>query len=141
MSTTRVYLAAPYRWGSLLDADVMPRLLSVGCHVVSSWHVGHRGQPEAPMSTDRRRDILTANLLDLDRANVMIAYEADRAGRELFVEIGRALERVAPIVVLYVPHDRASMFLSSADERVIVCASIDAAISMAAGMDGERGTA
>lgn len=126
------YLASPYRYGSLLDVDIAPRLLSAGVRVVSSWHIGHRGQAEGPCSTEARRDILVANLLDLDRADVMIAYEADRSGRELFVELGRALERAAPIAIYYVPHDPAAPFLSSCDARVTICDSLDAAVDAVA---------
>jgi hypothetical protein len=126
VSDLRCYLASPFRCGSYLEQEIAPRVRDVGCKVVSTWHVGHKGQVEPALTQLDRMDLCAQNYRELVEADVVVAVERELGGREFYVEIGRAIAMLMPVV--YLPREPRSPFLSSGSPLVVTVANEDEAI-------------
>lgn len=92
----RVYIAAPKAL-VLVARLLAKKLRELGFEVVSTWHDTMKEGASDPVWYFERVQILETNLAELSRAEVMLALTSDDAGRETYIEIGRALERGIPI--------------------------------------------
>lgn len=115
----RVYIAAP-KAEALRARRAASLLRKCGIEVVSTWHETIEEGAEDPFFG--REEILSKNLHDLSRANAVLALTSDNAGRETYVEIGRALERGLRVVW---SKERGGDALSSASQQVIVVPNDD----------------
>lgn len=120
----RVYIAAPKLLVEVAK-EMALRLRSMGLVVVSTWHeVVQEGQQD-PEDVCARREVLDTNLRELLSADAVLALTSDDAGRETYVEIGRALE-MGKLVVWSIA--RGGDALSSSDPSVTTTRTDDEAI-------------
>ena len=91
-SDRRVYIAAPKEeLGRALHASAVLR--GRGVAVVSTWHDTYAAGTPDPHDEELARRILAQNQLDLAHATHVLALPHATCGREMYVEVGRALER------------------------------------------------
>lgn len=91
----KIYVGAPLcnvEWAR----EVSKALRQTGFEVVSTWHSALA--TEDPRSKKGRRLILEQNKSDLSRADLMVALTSSTAGKGVYGEIGRFLEKGLPIV-------------------------------------------
>lgn len=120
----RVYIAAPKMLVEVAKW-LARRLRDMGLVVVSTWHeVVQEGQQD-PEDVCTRREVLDTNLRELLSADAVLALTSDDAGRETYVEIGRALAYGKRIVWSL---ERGGNALSSSDHDVTTTLTDDEAI-------------
>lgn len=120
----RVYIAAPK--GLVVVAKRMAaRLRTLGFVVVSTWHETVQEGQQDPESFHARKEVLDTNVAELLSADVVLALTSDDAGRETYVEIGRALAYGKRIVWSL---ERGGNALSSSDHDVTTTLTDDEAI-------------
>jgi len=123
----RVYIAAPK--AELARAkSVASQLRERGIEVTSRWHEVLAEGAKDPTDREERGTVLRHNLADLGRATVMLALTSDGAGRETYVEIGRAIECGIPVVWSIERGGEAlsssSAFVAATDADAIACLAL-----------------
>lgn len=112
-SDRRVYIAAPKEELSrALHASAVLR--GRGVTVCSTWHDTYAAGTPDPNDLDLAKRILAQNQLDLAHATHVLALPHATCGREMYVEVGRALERGRRVAF---SNERGGLPLSWADEN------------------------
>lgn len=120
-----VYIAAP-KAEQARALRMSEALRAVDCEVVSTWHDTLVPGVSDPDDGAEAARILGVNRVDLGRASAVVALLSEDAGRETYVEIGRALERNVPVVMVA---ERGGLPLSKGDAFAVVVADDLAAVA------------
>jgi nucleoside 2-deoxyribosyltransferase len=117
-----IYVAAP-KSEVLRAREVTHRLAGIeNVTVVSTWHDTVQPTDQDPADTETTKKILKTNNRDLSWADAMVVITKDGAGRETYVELGRALARGLRVFWL---GNEGGGALSCADEMVSKFESMD----------------
>lgn len=120
----RVYLAAPLLRAA--DCRYVARLLTDrGIQITSTWHSTEARTD--PWSELARIQILTANLIDLDRSDLVLALTTHYVPRATFSEVGYAIAQGKRVVWLHAA-DGTGRQMFDAHALVSRCTTMESAL-------------
>lgn len=95
-----VYVAGPYGSAELVRA-IHERLCAIGCLPTSQWAESATGPEDFVAHTpEKLAAIAEANYADIDASDAIFVVDPDCRGQETLCELGHALSRKIPAVVV-----------------------------------------